>query len=149
MIYSICITSNIVVRPCWWLSIQVRNLCIQLCHSTVIDKFSHHGQEYGSLIFQNSRYLKIHHFSWPWACVFNRSLVVVDIWEGFWSAWLVGRRFIFRFLPRRFHRLDAPWAELTKNHSDNINNNNQRLIKFTCSRSRKMVNLQESGVLKY
>ena len=119
MIYSICITSNIVVRSCWWLSIQVRNLCIQLCHSTVVDKFSHHGQEYGSLIFQNSRYLKIHHFSWPWACQFNQSWVVVDIIsEGVKSARLVGESEAVKGPGRKW--VDSPPSE--PNHTDNINN---------------------------
>src|ERR1700727_3516477 len=49
-ISSICITSNIIVQTGLWLSICVRNLCIQLWHFTIVNNSRSLGGE------------EIHHF---------------------------------------------------------------------------------------
>ena len=46
---------------------KIKTLAFRHCYHTT--------QSY----FEKPRYLKIRHFSWPWACEFNQSLVVVDI----------------------------------------------------------------------
>ena len=81
----------------------------------------------------------------------------IDLWlllifesdSGLLGSW--GVDLFLDFCPEDFTAstpLEPSGLKITLIISTNINNN-QRLIKFTCSRSRKMVNLQESGVLKY